>query len=173
MDVLLNFNREIGDRYQIEEPENSVSLTDLAEQTAGFVRRQLPIFVFVLGCAIALGLAYLFTTPAGYTSPAMLLIDSSKLRIWQQEAPLGDIPIDTAQVETQVEILKSENIGLSVIKDLKLSDDPEFVGSGWGLVGTILGLLGSSSEQSETGLTRKALATFLLKRNITRVGRTY
>ena len=60
----------------------------------------------------------------------MLLIDSSKLRILQQEAPMGDIPIDTAQVETQVEILKSENIGLSVIKDLKLTDDPEFVGVG-------------------------------------------
>ncbi len=104
----------------------------------------------------------------------MLLIDSSKLRILQQQqAPIGDIPIDTAQVETQVEILKSENIGLSVIKDLKLTDDPEFAGSGGGLVGKILGLLASPKVQSETGLTRQVLATFLAKRTITRVGRTY
>ena len=65
---------------------------------------------------------------------------------------MGDIPIDTAQVETQVEILKSENIGLSVIKDLKLTEDPEFVGSGGGLVGSILGLLASPKVQSDTGL---------------------
>ena len=72
---------------------------------------------------------------------------------------MGDIPIDTAQVETQVEILKSENIGLSVIKDLKLTEDPEFVGSGGGLVGNILGLLTSSKVQSDTELTRQVLGT--------------
>jgi succinoglycan biosynthesis transport protein ExoP len=95
----------------------------------------------------------------------MLLIDSSKARILQQQqqAPLGDIPIDTAQVETQVEILKSENIGLSVIKDLKLTADPEFAGSG--------GLF--AGQDSETQLNRKSLAYFLAKRSITRVGRTY
>ena len=173
MDVPLNFNRQSGDRFQSEESEDSISLSDLAEQIAGFVRRQLPIFVFVLSCAIALGLVYLFTTPASFTSHAMLLIDSSKLRILQQEAPLGDIPIDTAQVETQVEILKSENIGLSVVKDLKLTDDPELTGSGGGLIGRILGLFASPTAQSETRLTRQALATFLSKRNIARVGRTY
>ena len=76
-------------------------------------------------------------------------------------------------METQVEILKSENIGLSVIKDLKLIDDPEFAGSGGGLVGSLLGFLASSKVQSETELTRQALARFLAKRTITRVGRTY
>ena len=91
----------------------------------------------------------------------MLLIDSSKVRMLQQDAPLGDIPIDTAQVETQVEILKSENIGLSVIKDLKLTDDSELTGSGGGLVGSILGLFASPKALSETGLARQALATFL------------
>ena len=173
MDVPLNFNRQSSDRFQSEESEDSISLSDLAEQIAGFVRRQLPIFVFVVACAIALGLVYLFTTPASFTSHAMLLIDSSKLRILQQEAPLGDIPIDTAQVETQVEILKSENIGLSVVKDLKLTEDPELTGSGGGLVGSVLGLFASPKAQSETGLTRQALGTFLSKRSIVRVGRTY
>ena len=83
------------------------------------------------------------------------------------------MPIDTAQVETQVEILKSENIGLSVIKDLKLTEDPEFVGPGGGLVGRILGLLASPKLQSETALGREALGTFLANRAISRVGRTY
>lgn len=173
MDVPLNFNRQSRDQFERESPPESFSLSETAESISAFVRRQFPIFVFVLACAIGLGLVYLFTTPASYTSHAMLLIDSSKLRILQQEAPLGDIPIDTAQVETQVEILKSENIGLSVIKDLKLTEDPELAGSGGGLVGSILGLFAPPKAQSETGLTRQALAVFLAKRVISRVGRTY
>jgi len=181
MDVPLNFNRQSSElnfnrqsrELEREAPAESFSLSEFAESSSAFVRRQFPIFVFILTCAIALGLVYLFTTPASYTSHAMLLIDSSKLRILQQEAPLGDIPIDTAQVETQVEILKSENIGLSVIKDLKLTEDPELAGSGGGLLGSILGLFASSVVQSDTGLTRQALATFLAKRSIMRVGRTY
>ena len=157
MDAPLNFNRQSRDRLEREESAEFISLSDVAELITGFVRRQFPIFVFVFACAIGLGLVYLFTTPASYTSHAMLLIDSSKLRILQQEAPMGDIPIDTAQVETQVEILKSENIGLSVIKDLKLTDDPEFVGTGGGLVGNVAGLIASPKVQSETNLTRQVL----------------
>ena len=57
-------------------------------------------------------------------------MDTSKTRVLQQsQQAFGELPLDTAQVETQIELLKSENIGLSVIKDLKLTEDPEFVGS--------------------------------------------
>ncbi len=136
----LNINQS-ADRFDREPPEDSVTLSELVEQFTGIIRRQLPIFVFVIACVTALGLVYLITTPPSFTAHAIMLIDSSKLRVLQQqEAPLGDVSIDTAQVETQVEILKSENIGLAVIKDLKLTDEPEFVGAGAGLLSGIFGL---------------------------------
>ena len=155
-----------------------VSISELIEQVTGFVRRQFPIFLFVTACAVGIGLAYLFTTPARYTAQAMLLIDSSRARMLQtQQAAMGEIPLDTAQVETQVEVLKSENIGLAVIKDLHLTDDPEFIGTGGGLVGAVFRLMSASSGLSETksesDLARGALKTFLGNRTITRVGRTY
>ena len=129
MDVPLNFNRQNSDRFEVEDSQDSMGFSEAVEQLGGFVRRQFPIFVFIVACAIALGLVYLVTTPASYTSHAMLLIDSSKVRVLQQQqTAVGDIPIDTAHVETQVEILKSENIGLSVVKELKLTDEPEFAG---------------------------------------------
>src|SRR5207248_10037511 len=140
-----------------EVPERPIVLSEIFEQLTGFVRCQLPIFVFGMACAISIGIVYLITTPASFTSHAMLLIDSSKLRVLRNDAPLGDSPIDTAQVETQVEILKSENIGLSVIKDLKLTEDPEFASSRGGLFGKVLGFLKSPLDflttpkiQSET-----------------------
>ena len=65
----------------------------------------------------------------------------------------NDLPIDTSAVESQVEILKSETIALAVIKKLHLTEDPEFVGPGGGLIGTLLGavtgLFASNEPSSE------------------------
>ncbi|HEY1579296.1 MAG TPA: polysaccharide biosynthesis tyrosine autokinase [Terracidiphilus sp.] len=173
MDAPLKFGGQIGARLGPEGLKETVALSEVIEQLAGFIRRQFPIFVFFIACSLALGSVYLFTTPASFTSHTMLLIDSSKVRILQQEAQLSDIPIDAAQVETQVEILKSEGIGLSVIKELKLTDVPEFTGRGSGLIGRVTGMFASKEVPSDTALVRKALATFLSKRTIVRVGHTY
>jgi len=153
--------------------DSSLNLAGIIGLVTTFVRRQLSIFVFVTICCLTLGMIYLFTTPSRYTAHAMLLIDSSKVRLLQQQGPVGDTPVDTAQVETQVEILKSENIGLSVIKDLHLTSDPEFVGSGPGLIGGILNQFSAPATKSDTQLERATLGGFLRYRNITRVGRTY
>ena len=125
MDAPLKFGGRNTDRYDGQDrPDDTVTIAELLEQLTGFVRRQFPIFVFVIACSLLLGLVYLITTPPSFTAHAMLLIDTNKVRmLQQQEATLGDGSIDTAQVETQVEILKSENIGLSVIKELKLTED--------------------------------------------------
>jgi succinoglycan biosynthesis transport protein ExoP len=150
------------------------SISDLIEQATGFARRQLPIFVFILACSLVLGLVYLFTAPSRYTAHAMLLIDSSRLRVLQQQqGPVGDIPLDTAQVETQVEILKSENIGLAVVKESRLTEDPEFTKASGGILGFVFNLFASAEAQSDEELTRNALRTFLRGRSISRVGRTY
>lgn len=104
----------------------------------------------------------------------MLLIDSSKLRILQQQqSSMGDLPLDTAQVETQVEILRSENIGLAVIRDLHLSDDPEFSSKKGGIFGFAASLLASGETKSEAEINRDILQKFLQNRSISRVGRTY
>ncbi len=173
MDARLKFSSQSGARIEPDRLEETITISELVEQFTGFIRRQYPIFIFFLACALAVGAVYLFTTPPIFTSHAMMLIDSSKVRILQQDAPLGDLPIDAGQVETQVEILKSEGIGLSVIKELKLTEDSEFVGGGGGVMGAIRGLFQSPGVQSDTALTRAALGSFLARRTVTRVGRTY
>ena len=161
----------------------SFSAKEVVEQLFGYLRRQYPIIVLISTCAVALSLVYLLTTQRLYTAHAMFLIDTTKMQILQQQQQvIGELPLDTAQVETQIEVLKSEGIGLSVVKDLKLTDDPEFVGSQTGLVGAIFKLISSpfSSElassngaMSENVLTRRALGRFLANRSIKRVARTY
>jgi len=162
---------------------NSISTKELVDQLIGFVRRQYPIIVLIFACAIALSLVYLFTTPKQYAAHAMLLIDTTKSRVLQQQQQvIGDLPLDAAQVETQIEILKSEGIGLAVVKEMKLTENPEFVGSQTGLIGAVFGFISkpfwsdmgtSQPAASETALTRRALSRFQVHRDIKRVSRTY
>src|SRR5215469_6765516 len=116
----------------LDDPEQHLQVTsfstkEVVEQLLGFVRRQYPIMAFILACVLALSFVYLLTTPKLYTAHAMFLIDTTKMQILQQQQQvIGELPLDTAQVETQIEVLKSDGIGLSVVKDLKLTDEPEF-----------------------------------------------
>src|SRR4051812_41412362 len=97
-----------NDQAGQQAPVASVSLSELYDQAIGFARRQYPVVVFFLACAIALGVVYLFTTPKQYTAHALLLMDTTKARVLQQnQQAFGELPLDTAQVETQIELLKS------------------------------------------------------------------
>ncbi|MBR1329077.1 polysaccharide biosynthesis tyrosine autokinase [Bradyrhizobium ottawaense] len=141
------------------------------------VRRQFPTMVAIVSACVILALLYLFTAAPLFTSTVSMVIDTRKVQLFQQQSVLGDIAIDSATVETQVEILKSENISLAVIRDLHLTEDPEFTGSGGGLlgviVGSVTGLFSSSRAPSEFELTRKALGVFASNRTVKRLGLTY
>ena len=156
---------------------DGTSFADTLKSVATVVRRQLPIFLIILPCALTLGLLYLLTTPASYTAVARMVIDTRKVPAFQQQQTTTDTIIDNVAVATQVELLTSENVSKAVIKDLKLTDDPEFVGSGGGVIGMLVHLLSSlfnSGEAvSESDLMRYALATFESRRKITRVPQTY
>ncbi|MCA1527797.1 polysaccharide biosynthesis tyrosine autokinase [Bradyrhizobium yuanmingense] len=162
-------NREIVDF----ESNSSQSLASYVE----IIRRQFPAMLAILSSCVILALLYLFTAAPEFTSTASMVIDTRKLQLFQQQSALGDIAIDSATVETQVEILKSENISLAVIRDLHLIEDPEFTGSGGGLLGAIagavIGVFSESRSLSEYELTRKALQRFEKNRTVKRLGQTY
>ena len=156
-----------------EQPSGAESL----QSFLSFGRRQFVVILFVALLALALGLIYVATARPSFTAQAQLLIDAHKVQVFQQQSVLGDIPIDTAQVESQVEILKSENIAAAVIKNLHLTEDPEFVGSGAGLLGalfsSIFGEVGSDKAASDFESFRSAVRTFQNQLDIKRIGQTY
>ncbi|MFC7698617.1 polysaccharide biosynthesis tyrosine autokinase [Bradyrhizobium sp. GCM10028915] len=141
------------------------------------VRRQFPTIIAIVSACVIVAVLYLFTAAPQFTSTASMVIDTRKVQLFQQQSVLGDIAIDSATVETQVEILKSENISLAVVRDLHLIEDPEFTGSGGGVLGALLGFIGGIfSDQhasSEFEQTRKALGVFAKNRTIKRLGLTY
>jgi polysaccharide biosynthesis transport protein len=152
------------------------SFGDLITIGIGFIRRQLFVIIAFLPLTVGLALAYLYTTPPLYTAQARLMIDTSKTRVFQQPI-FSDDPVTTAMVDSQIEILKSENFGLSIVKDMHLTEDPEFVGSRAGLFDKVMNLLGRhhSSEDGRltSGAALKALRAFESHLTVSRVGATY
>jgi len=157
----------------VDQARESNGVADLI----AFARRQSTVIVAVLLAALGAGLLYLVNTPPSFTAQATMIIDTHKNNLFQQQPLIGDSPVDSAMVESQVEVLRSENIALAVIKDLRLADDPEFVGPGGGLVGGLVsavsGLLQSDAPQSQTELNRRAAETFASRLSVKRVGLTY
>src|ERR1700685_2443666 len=156
------------------------SPADTFKSISDFVRRQYPVIGFAVAIAIALGFVYVMTTPPSFTATTTMLIDAKRVQLFQQSSMINDLPIDAATVESQVEVLKSETIAQAVIDKLHLVNDPEFVSSGGGLVGTLLNMVTSLFSSGETSdidsdfaLKRAAVGTFEHNLTIRRVGLTY
>jgi succinoglycan biosynthesis transport protein ExoP len=116
-----------------------LSLDELFKIFTSFLHRQYRVIVVAFLLMMALAAVYLFTTPPSFTAFAKLLIDSRKVQLFQQQSVLGETPADPGSVDSQVEILLSENVLLPVIKELHLTEDPEFVAPDDDLFSTIKG----------------------------------
>src|SRR5579872_885426 len=145
--------------------------------TVDFLRRQFALIAVITAIVIAIGVIYVFTTPPTYTATATLLIDSQNARMFQQPGVEVPATIDPGLVESQVEILKSDKIGLAVIKKLDLLQDPQFRGEGSGVIGSLVGmvsnLFGSGGPTSEYTKTHEALGVFRSHLTVWRIGLTY
>jgi capsular exopolysaccharide synthesis family protein len=92
-------------------------------EVLGFLRRRARTIGRVLAVALLLGMAYSLLATWRYTAVSSLLIDARKAT---QQTILGDPISDSAIVESQVEVLRSQAIAQAVIDKLHLADDEEF-----------------------------------------------
>jgi polysaccharide biosynthesis transport protein len=152
-----------------------MGLAEFVNFAWGFSRRQYLVVIFCALLAILLGLIYLQHTPPRYTAHAAMIIDTRKGQVFQTQSILPDAPIDLAGVESQVQIVKSENVAASVIKGLHLTEVPEFVGGAAGPIDRLLAYLRSSPPppRSEFELMRQAINTFERNLDAVRVGMSY
>src|SRR5262245_47632002 len=164
---------------------NYASLEELFKIFTGFLHRQYPVIIAGFLLIMTLAAVYLFTTPPSFTALAKLMIDTRKVQLFQQQSVLGDAPPDPGLIDSQVEVLQSENVALAVIKDLHLTKDPQFLWPKLGLFsaikGSVLGLVdsvlrpfqSSSTSDPEFALSRAAVERLQSQLIITRAGLTY
>ena len=134
-----------------------------------FARRRVWIIVFSVLFMGAVGFCYYLLAPAPYTGVAILKIDTRKFQLFQP-GPLGDQTIDSSagEVESHIEALKSENLALNVIAELKLENDPEFGQAA--AIPYISKLIETPRPESETWRIRNALRIFQKRLKVDRQG---
>ncbi len=135
---------------------------------------------------VALGIGYLLTAIPRYTARTSVLIDRGNRQVVEQLSTIGGVLDDEASVLSQVELLRSETIGLSAIDRLKLQDDQEFMVGRRSLIFAALsdirsildirrwpGSDGQSRPEQIEANRRRALASLLGNMKVSRVGRSY
>ena len=141
------------------------------------LRRRRVLVASILALAALGAVVYLAITPARYTASSMLLFDVRKNEPFQQQG-YPNAAADSAFVDSQVEVLKSENLARSVVRNLSLQSDPEFAPSGgFAMQGFIKGILEAvlGTSQTSTGSDQFARVVRMLQKNLTikRIGLTY
>jgi polysaccharide biosynthesis transport protein len=163
-------------------PEFPASLTlgERIDFVMGFLRRRYLIILLSFLLSLALGALYFFTTPPTYTASASIIIEPRKSQLQQTLA--GDPPADVAWIESQLGILKSQNVAAYVVKQLRLAEDPKFINSGDGLIEDLLNgvdklltRFGWETAEPKTEAERvgETILAFSKQLDVRRVGTSY
>lgn len=152
------------------------------ERVADVLRRQWPIIAACVGASLALVIVYLTLAQPMYTANARIMMDTRQAQVLDKDSNTNSALIDTGYVDSQVEVINSDDLILSVVRRLRLTEDPEFNGSNPGLLSIILGkvmsLFGSGEPASQERLehavveavqkslrTERVLTTYVLSLN--------
>jgi capsular polysaccharide biosynthesis protein/Mrp family chromosome partitioning ATPase len=137
----------------------------------------------VLTCVlISLIAASLFISmlPRLYTAQTSLLVDSNKGQLSRSRDDASNFGVELAEIETQLQILKSQKIALLVVDRLGLDQDPLFMGEAAAPstpagIRSLLQLFSPAPGGSEAGPDRRHRAALRLDGalSVARVGASY
>ena len=119
------------------------------ERVADVLRRQWPIIAACVGASLALVMLYLVTAQPMYTANARIMMDTRQAQVLDKDSNTSSALIDTGYVDSQVEVINSDDLILSVVRRLKLTEDAEFNGSNPGLLSLIIGKITSLFSSGE------------------------
>jgi len=128
--------------------------------------------VGALSVTVTLAILYLVLAPVRYTAMVTMVLDTRRSTLAENRIT-AEPQVDDGFVESQIQILKSDNVAAIVVKKFKLADDPEFAAPPTLLETFIAWLTGDTAPPSEESLRRKAVAAVVKDELIVRVGRTY
>ena len=160
------------------EAEQETSPRELVHWAIGIVRRQLAVIALLTLLATALGALYVLLAPPTYTAEATIVIDPRQLQLFPK-ATFSEGQYDSSAFESEIELVKSEPVALSVVNDLGLAKDPEFLGPQnvfgalLAFVSRVLPIGTSSKPLSESEATRAAMDVLSKNLTVKRVGLSY
>jgi polysaccharide biosynthesis transport protein len=154
---------------------SSQGLGELIDHTLLFLRRRFITIGVVTALVLSLAVIYLRVTPPTFTATAQVMLDVRKSQLDDQR-PLNDGQLSSPQIESFVQVVKSENVISAVVKSLRLYDDPEFVAQGTDS-SPLSALHFFSGSQTvpldESERIRRAIAVLTKNLDVVRVGASY
>jgi succinoglycan biosynthesis transport protein ExoP len=141
------------------------------------VRRQFAVIASIAAAVTSLGALYAFMAPPTYTAESTVVIDPRRVQLFPK-ATFSEGQIDSPALESEIELVRSEPVALSVINDLGLAKDPAFLGSQsfFGAVLEFASHFFSASKPtllSESEATRAALGVLSKNLAVKRIGFSY
>lgn len=144
------------------------------ERVSDVLRRQWPIIAASVGASLALVLVYLATAHPMYTANARIMMDTRQTQVLDKESGTNNTLIDTGFVDSQVEVINSDDLIRSVVRRLRLTEDPDFNGSSTGgAFGKVTSLLGSGQPPPEERIEQAAVEQIQANLRVERVLTTY
>ncbi|MBM6593013.1 Wzz/FepE/Etk N-terminal domain-containing protein [Microvirga pudoricolor] len=143
-----------------------------------YVRLHWRLMIATLLASLGIAGCYLALRPPQFIATARILIDDRQVQPFSQQAIVSELPLDATVVDSNVEVIRSEAVRLSVIEKLKLWADPEFAPLHPSLLSKLVRLNFNSSSSSSPVRTRderilQALAALDSKLSVQRIARTY
>jgi polysaccharide biosynthesis transport protein len=119
------------------------------DRVTDVLRRQWPLIAATVGAALALVVVYLILAKPMYTANARIMMDTRQTQVLDKDSGTNSALIDTGFVDSQVEVINSDDLILSIVRRLRLTEDPEFNGSNPGLLTTVIGKVMAVFESRE------------------------
>ena len=156
--------------------QNYISHRDIVS----FFKKYARTILATIFAALILAVFFLATTEPKFTANAQILIDPGASQVFRDKGPGTDTMYDTARVEGQLAVLRSETIAQKAIDKLNLTDDPEMLGSPPSRISRVLsfvrGLISrGQANEDEANFIKSRVAIAVLQGNleIKRVGTSY
>lgn len=112
-------------QISLHDPDAEASKFDLVEYWRSITKRKWAIVAFGLVIALLAGVIVFALTPV-YRGTATVLIEANKSKVVSIEDVYSGIGQSREYFQTQVEIIKSREVAIRTIENLKLWDYPEF-----------------------------------------------
>lgn len=163
--------------HRVDEPP----LTTLRDMVATVWRHWRPLAVWLAAC-LAVAVWYLHVTPPEFSASATVILEPRRQSVAAQDGASASYPptLDSAQAESQIQVIKSERILASVFDLLDMRHAPEFADRGPSLKDRVLSALGLTAQpggfdpaEADAEARVRAFEAFSDRVGVRRVGQSY
>jgi len=116
----------------------------------GLLRRQLRLILLTVVTVVAISAVIIFSLTPTFTASALILVDPSRKNLLEPDSQVVSGSADSARIDSEVEILRSDNVLQRVIQSMDLIKDPEF-GVTLSMRNQLLSFLRMAEPQVATG----------------------